>query len=39
VSARAHPARASFASLRATTADAAGNSVEQTVIRAYALPR
>jgi hypothetical protein len=32
-----HPAGAGFASLRITARDAAGNSVTQTVIRAYQL--
>jgi hypothetical protein len=30
-----HPAQAGFVSLRARSADTDGNSVEQTVIRAY----
>jgi hypothetical protein len=30
-----HPAAGGFASLRATSTDTAGNTVEQTVIRAY----
>lgn len=32
-----HPADAEYVSLRASAADAAGNTVEQTTIRAYAL--
>jgi hypothetical protein len=32
-----HPVRAAYVSLRASAADLAGNSVEQTVIRAYGL--
>ena len=32
-----HPAGAAFVSLRATATDSDGNSVDQTIIRAYAL--
>ena len=30
-----HPAKAGFVSLRAASTDAAGNTVKQTIIRAY----
>ncbi|MEV7099748.1 hypothetical protein AB0M80_43735 [Amycolatopsis sp. NPDC051045] len=32
-----HPAHATFASFRATATDKAGNTVDQTIIRAYRL--
>ncbi len=32
-----HPAGGGFVSLKATAGDAAGNSVDQTILRAYAL--
>lgn len=34
-----HPRDASYVSLRGSARDAAGNSVEQSILRAYALAR
>jgi hypothetical protein len=34
-----HPDRAGFVSLRASARDAGGNTVEQTIIRAYRIVR